>query len=165
MFVKEYLELPKVDDYKIEVPKPCSYNWAIGIVAFVFVAVCGFCYCACRTEYFSWKSIVFSSVVIIVLAVMTFYLERALFVARKEKLAAYRELEKKQTAVYGKLLDAWLVEKQSKVLQANEQKIKTQEQSQAPETPQTETDTTNGSQDSKKCFLCKCSERVKSMLK
>ena len=64
--MKDYLELLKVDEYKIEVPKLCGYNWTIGIVAFVFVAACGFCYWACRTEYFSWESIVFSSVVIIV---------------------------------------------------------------------------------------------------
>ena len=140
MYMKECLELPKVDDYKIEVPKPCGYNWAIGIVAFVFVAACGFCYWACRTLYFSWESIVFSSVVIIVFAVMTFYLERALFVARKEKLAAYRELEKKQMAVYGKLLDAWLVVNQPNVLQANEQMEGHPEQQKPPKSPQSETD-------------------------
>ena len=149
MFMKDYLELLKVDEYKIEVPKLCGYNWTIGIVAFVFVAACGFCYWACRTEYFSWESIVFSSVVIIVFAVMTFYLERALFVARKEKLAAYRELEKKQMAVYGKLLDAWLVVNQPKVLQANEQKEGHTEQPQPPENPQEGTGTAKGSQDSK----------------
>ena len=145
MFMNCYLKLSKAKDYKVEVPKPCGYNWAIGVVAFLFLAACGFCYWACRTEYFSWESIVFSSVVIIVLAVMTFYLERALFVARKEKLAAYRELEKKQIAVYGKLLDAWLVENQSRIVQKKEQEKENPEQPPASKSPQTETDTDEGS--------------------
>ena len=139
MHMNCYLKLPKVEKYKVKVPKPCGYNWAIGVVAFLFLAACGFCYWACRTEYFSWESIVFSSVVIIVLAVMTFYMERALFVARKEKLAAYRELEKKQMAVYGKLLDAWLAE--------NRQKEGLPEQPQTTDNLQPETGTVNGPQD------------------
>ncbi len=102
----------KADDFKFEKPCMCGNNWAIIAVAVGFVIACVAIFGACIKVDFSWDVIVFSSVVIIVLAVLTFYLERALFAARKEILASYREAEKKRLDVYGKIMDAWVVGEQ-----------------------------------------------------
>lgn len=106
------LDMVKADDFKFEKPCMCGNNWAIIAVAVGFVIACVAIFGACIKVDFSWDVIVFSSVVIIVLAVLTFYLERALFAARKEILASYREAEKKRLDVYGKIMDAWVVGEQ-----------------------------------------------------
>ena len=106
------LELINANDFKFEKPCMCGNNWAIIAVAVVFVAACAAIFGACIKVDFSWDAIVFSSVVIIVLAVLTYRFEKALFAARKEILASYREAEKKRLDVYGKILDAWVVGEQ-----------------------------------------------------
>ena len=100
---KDFLQMKK--------PCVCGYHWAIATVAVVFVAACVLAFGACVKGNFSWLTLG----VIVVLAVLTFYLEKALFAARKEHLAQYREMEKKRVEVYGKVLDAWLVGEQKKI--------------------------------------------------
>lgn len=103
------------DFLQYEKPCICGYHWAIAVVVVVFVAACVLAYGACIKVDFSWNAIVLSMGVIVVLAVLSFYLEKALFAARKEHLAQYREMEKKRVEVYGKVLDAWLVGEQKKI--------------------------------------------------
>ena len=106
-FGKDFLQIKK--------PCVCGYHWAIAAVAVVFVAACVLAFGACIKVDFSWNAIVLSLGVIAVLSVLSFYLEKALFAARKEQLAQYRELEKKSVEVYGKVLDAWLVGEQKMI--------------------------------------------------
>lgn len=104
---KDFLQMKK--------PCVCGYHWAIATVAVVSVAACVLAFGACVKVNFSWNAIVLTLGVIVVLAVLSFYLEKALFAARKEHLAQYREMEKKRVEVYGKVLDAWLVGEQKKI--------------------------------------------------
>lgn len=112
MCKKKSLVIPDETGYGIK--KPCMFcnTCAIIAVAVAFIAACVAIFGACIRVDFSWDSVVFSSVVIIVLAVLTYRFEKALFAARKEILASYREAEKKRLDVYGKILDAWVVGEQ-----------------------------------------------------
>lgn len=104
---KDFLQMKK--------PCVCGYHWAIATVAVLFVAACVLAFGACVNVDFSWNAIVLTLGVIVVLAVLSFYLEKALFAVRNEHLAQYREMEKKRVEVYGKVLDAWLVGEQKKI--------------------------------------------------
>lgn len=122
------IEWIKEEDFKIEKPSVCGYNWAIGIAIFLFLAACFFCFWACYDSDFEWKCVVFTSVVIVVLAVLVFYLVRALFTARKENQALYREMEKKRMDVYGKVMDAWLQGEQKMIKDAYDPSVQAQKE-------------------------------------
>jgi hypothetical protein len=105
----------KMDFLQYRKPCMCGYNCAIVAVALVFVATCALAFGACIRDFYSWGSVVLSLAIIVVLAVLAFYLEKALFAARRERLALYGEFERKRVEVYGKVLDAWLVGEQKKI--------------------------------------------------
>ena len=100
------------NDFRFKKPCVIGYDLAIIIVAAFFIAACVAAFGACDRDFYSWGSIMLSTVVVIVLAVMMFYLVNAVITARKEKMTFYRESEKKRTDVYGKVMDAWLLGEQ-----------------------------------------------------
>ena len=52
-----------------------------------------------------WDVIVQTTLVMVIVSVVMYYVLKALFAARKEKLEAYRRMEAKRVAVYEKLMD------------------------------------------------------------
>ena len=106
--VKRAINELRSNDLRIKKPCAIGYDLAIIIVAVFFIAACVAAFGACNRDFYSWGSIMLSTVVVIVLAVITFYLVKAVITARKEKMTFYYESEKKRMDVYGKVMDAWL---------------------------------------------------------
>ncbi len=99
--IKEMMEKIEGEDTK----GACGYNWAIGICLTVYLGLMVFLWLGSMRAQYVWDVIVQTTLVMVIVSVVMYYVLKALFAARKEKLEAYRRMEAKRVAVYEKLMD------------------------------------------------------------
>ncbi|MBO7576516.1 MAG: hypothetical protein J6T03_03505 [Bacteroidales bacterium] len=103
--IKEMMKKIEGEDKKEEKTGACGYNWAIGICLTVYLGLMVFLWLGSMRVQYVWDVIVQTTLVMVIVSVVMYYVLKALFAARKEKLEAYRRMEAKRVAVYEKLMD------------------------------------------------------------
>ena len=103
--IKEIMKKIEGEDTKEEKTGACGYNWAIGICLTVYLGLMVFLWLGSMRALYVWDVIVQTTLVMVIVSVVMYYVLKALFAARKEKLEAYRRMEAKRVAVYEKLMD------------------------------------------------------------
>ena len=103
--IKEIMKKIEGEDTKEEKTGACGYNWAIGVCLTVYLGLMVFLWLGSMRAQYVWDVIVQTTLVMVIVSVVMYYVLKALFAARKEKLEAYRRMEAKRVAVYEKLMD------------------------------------------------------------
>lgn len=103
--IKEIMKKIDGEDKKEEKTGACGYNWAIGVCLTVYLGLMVFLWLGSMKAQYVWDVIVQTTLVMVIVSVVMYYVLKALFTARKEKLEAYRRMEAKRVAVYEKLMD------------------------------------------------------------
>lgn len=103
--IKEMMKKIEGEEKKEEKTGACGYNWAIGICLTVYLGLMVFLWLGSMRAQYVWDVIVQTTLVMVIVSVVMYYVLKALFAARKEKLEAYRRMEAKRVAVYEKLMD------------------------------------------------------------
>lgn len=103
--IKEMMEKIEGENKEEEKTGACGYNWAIGICLTVYLGLMVFLWLGSMRAQYVWDVIVQTTLVMVIVSVVMYYVLKALFAARKEKLEANRRMEAKRVAVYEKLMD------------------------------------------------------------
>ena len=97
--IKEMMKKIEGEDKEVEKTGACGYNWAIGICLTVYLGLMVFLWLGSMRAQYVWDVIVQTTLVMVIVSVVMYYVLKALFAARKEKLEAEYAAARREASI------------------------------------------------------------------